>query len=512
MRTVSDNYNPYTVARRCNIRVSLEMVDIDARETAESFSENSCEISDITQTHNNVFGMEKKYAALEDNYWILDGSCVLPDKNIIEKEQRGWWSEDLSDENGVFLTPPSLLFSWKTSQSSVGFTVFFDDKGEEYPTVFRVRAFDAEGKLIADKTFSNEEVKCEVLMPVENYLSLELSILKTSKPYRRARISEVMFGVIKEFSNANIVNAEIDYSFSPMGESLPASELTVTVDNSDAAWNMANPEGIYAFLQETQPVRASLIINGESVDMGQYYFAKASAEDDSMTAKITAYDKAYWLDSVKYKGGSDGTWTFGLAVSTVVSASGIALSYTMPREISNRVVGKSLPKDISCREAICHLALAARCSVFMDREETLVFFDPLSERKATDELTFDVMERVPKITVANKISGVELTGKNEYTESEDEIWTALEEGVSGIIEVAGFESPVMVEGNDAAEWILKMQNRRLTYSIEERGNPAREIGDVVWVHDAYGNERKGIVTKESYSFDGGLSCGTEVWG
>ena len=55
-----------------------------------------------------------------------------------------------------------------------------------------------------------------------------------------------------------------------------------------------------------------------------------------------------------------------------------------------------------------------------------------------------------------------------------------------------------------------MLKRRISYSVTERGNPAREIGDSVIVYDAYGGTRKAVVTKQSFNFDGGLSCDTEV--
>ena len=306
-----------------------------------------------------------------------------------------------------------------------------------------------------------------------------------------------------------MVSASVDYEFSPISESLPTSEFTLTIDNADASWNMANPKGVYAYLQQTQPLDVYFQINGESVFMGRYFFATASAEDDSMTAKITAYDKVYWLDSIKYRGGEDGTWTFEQAISTIIASSGLGLTYTMSDELAGREVMRSLPKECSCREAICQLAIAARCSVLLDRNANLVFFDPIVEARAVDSLDYDVMATMPKITVGEKFNAVELTVKNEYTEKET-VWSAVDSTSNEIPQVSEHSNPVSADGTATAEWLLEMLKRRISYTVTERGNPAREIGDSVIIYDAYGGTRKGVVTKQSFNFDGGLSCDTEV--
>lgn len=509
MLETAKGYNPYTDTRKCGIIVTFEMVDIDAAETTIPSATDECEMSKLHQTHNSLEGMAKKYAMLERDFWKLDGTYILPQKDLVPYEQTGWWSEKISNENGVFEEHPILIFEWDSPQSSVGFTLFFDDVANQYPTSFQVTAYDENELIIKRAIVENNSVKCEVNVPIENYRRVEFEMLQTSEPNRRVRLTEVIFGVIQRFNTSNVVSASVDYEFSPISESLPTSEFTLTIDNADASWNMANPKGVYAYLQQTQPLDVYFQINGESVFMGRYFFAKASAEDDSMTAKITAYDKVYWLDSIKYRGGEDGTWTFEQAISTIISSSGLGLTYTMSDELAGREVMRSLPKECSCREAICHLAIAARCSVLLDRNANLVFFDPLIEARAVDSLDYDVMATMPKITVGEKINAVELTVKNEYTEKET-VWSATDSSSDEIPQVSEHSNPVSADGTSTAEWLLEMLKRRISYAVSERGNPAREIGDSVIIYDAYGGARKAVVTKQSFNFDGGLSCDTEV--
>ena len=64
------------------------------------------------------------------------------------------------------------------------------------------------------------------------------------------------------------------------------------------------------------------------------------------------------------------------AVRTVLETAGMD-TLSMPVELGERVVRRTLPKDCSCRDALRLLAQAAQCTCRMDRNGMLVFFDVL---------------------------------------------------------------------------------------------------------------------------------------
>ena len=124
MQSVSPLYNPYADERWSNIRVVFELVDIDAAEDATPTVTSEAEISKLAQTHNRVVEMEKKLATLEQNYFLLDGSFELPDET--DNGEVGWWSGEISDSNGAI--NQVLEFNFTEPQSSIGFTIAFDEK------------------------------------------------------------------------------------------------------------------------------------------------------------------------------------------------------------------------------------------------------------------------------------------------------------------------------------------------------------------------------------------------
>ena len=61
---------------------------------------------------------------------------------------------------------------------------------------------------------------------------------------------------------------------------------------------------------------------------------------------------------------------------------------------------------------------------------------------------------------------------------------------------------------DTADWLLSILGKRYKYNADERGNPAREIGDTVTIYDAYGENRDAVVIREQFKFNGKLTADT----
>ena len=416
MVQTSNTYNPYAYVRHCDIKAVFELIDVNAHLIATVTASDFCELSRFRQTHDRIESMSVKYASMECDYWRLDGTFILPKKNDTVS-QNGWWSERISNEDGVFADSPQLTFTWQSNRKSVGFTICFDDKAEEYPTLFKVYAYDYTGFLIGETTVHNNSVRCFVDLPVDGYRTLVFEFLETAKPVRRVRVAEVLFGAVWQFDRENIVSASLETAFSATSENLPVSEFNIIIDNSAKEWNMANPAGIYAYLQQQQPIKLWFAINSEWVFMGQYYFTSATAEDDALTARITAHDKIYQLDRIKYRGSASESWAFSQAIEAVLDYSGISIEFSIPTDIGSRLISGTLPEDISCRDAVKILSQAGRCSCNINRNGVLTFFDPLTEQEPLDILDFDKMSSMPKIFVGEKVNVVELVVRKESGET-----------------------------------------------------------------------------------------------
>lgn len=515
MQTVSAAYAPYPDKRWSDLRVSFRLVDVDAAADATATASEADGISQLTQTHDGIEGMSAKWATLETDGWPLDGTCkILPDD--VTGYQTGWWS-NLSGADGSFATPPTLTFDFTADQSSIGFTVIFDDKANWYPKEVTVNVYNASSVLLGTKTVQCTSAKQIIDLPIENYRQVVLSFGDTQKPYQRVRVSEVIFGIVQYFDKANIPGGSLLYEISPTAENLPSNELIITIDNTDRKYNMINPGGLYAYLQQGQPLDAEIGVGEnrnslEYVSMGRFYYAQAQAKDSAMTAEIIAYDRFYQLDKSIYRAGVTGTWTVAEAVGAVIADSGISITTVIPSAIGAISVNKCIPQNTTHREALRLIAQAAMCTCYFNRDDELVFAE-IAERTPVDTLDGDNLYDVAEISVAERVNTVELTVMDEYAETET-VYTASDLASGETAQVWAVDNSLVAAANGAAvaAWLLAMKQKRLTYELQERGNPAREIADTVTVYDAYGENRNAVITKKQFDYDGTLSADTRGWG
>lgn len=511
MQPTSPAFSPYANTRYVDFWVRFELLDVNARTHAVPSVSGQENVSQLAQLTDSVEGGSGKYATLEDDCWVLDGTCALLPDNL-SGVQTGWWSNVLSGADGVFSSPPYLSFAFGgTPISTIGFTLVFDGQTNNYPTSIRATTYAANGStIIAQQTFSNSAAYCVLDMPVQNYYAVKFEFLKTSLPYRRIRLTECLFGIVQQFDRHSLSKADLIYSADPLCETFPSRQLVFTFNNLSKNYNLINPRGLYAYLQEGQAIFPKTVINGEAVSMGEFEFMKATSGDDDITGQITANDYVLSaLDSAVFNGGSNTTSTLQAAFDSVLAGLGIATSIEDPFFI----ISMAIPRGTTKREASRYLAQAAMCSIWVDRSAVLQAHPLTVEATVDDELNADRMPSMAGISVSEPVDRVVLTVRNEYTTDLDGNQRTTETQY-----VAGtgkrektFENPCVAAANGqaVANWLLAQCNRRVNYDKPNRGNPAVEIGDTLKIYDAYGENRNAVVTSQDFSFDGGLSSRTQ---
>lgn len=512
MQTTSAAYAPYPDARFCDMKIFFRLVDTDAAgDATASATAYNTSLSQLAQTHDGTEGTSAKWAAFELGGWPLNESCaIMPDS--VSGLSTGLRSV-LSGVDGKFSVNPSLTFQFTTDHSSIGFTVMFDDKANLYPKQMIVSAYDSSDVEIGSATVTVTGVTQIVNFQVENYRKIIITFTETRLPYQSVRVSEVTFGIVQSFGTENMTKGTVLYELSPKAESLPSNELTITFDNTDTKYNMTSPDSIFAYLQQGQPLDALLGVGTsrpgiEYVNMGRFYFANAKAQDGSMTAQITAYDRFYQLGKSTCRLGVTGTWTVADAVAAVIADSGLSITTSIPSAIGSLIINKCIPQKATHREALRLIAQAARCTCYFDRSDTLVFA-AIAVGTSVDTLDDDNMAANASAEVSGRVNTVELTVSDEYAGTET-VYTASDIAAGETAQTLSVDNPLAYDGNSVAAWLLSMAQMRLKFSISEQGNPAREIADTATIKDAYGGNADAVITKEDYTFDGGLSCGTEA--
>lgn len=579
MQPVSGAFNPYPDMARALLRVKFGLVDVAAAgDASPSASGQNPAASQIGQLTNGAQGMETKYGTLEHNHFVLDGTMAMfPDH--IAGHQTGWWSAQMSGNDGTFASPPTLTFTFSKPHTSIGFTVVFDDQAGQYCTDFTVQAYSASGALLtrADVT-GNGLANCPVTLNTDDYSKVVFTFLRTNIPERYVRVSQVLFGIIQHQDNRNTESATLVYEISPAMEAAPANEFAITIDNADHRYNMVNPNGLYRFLQQGQALDVEMGIGTqdaeEYVNMGRFYFTRSKALDSGLTAQITADNPFYAMDKTTYRKGRVQTMAAKAFIAEVFQDAGFPLTVRDVGGVGSRMILAACDL-VSHRKAVQLAAQAARCMCIVNRDNEVVLVEP-TIGAPTDTVTLDQQMDMPAIDIPDRVNTVELrvrrlvAGGNADTLHESTFtvsgtvtrWFTYKSIASGVsasvsggtlvsasyylgaaqltitaagsvtVQITGtpydrndvtftaqqldtdeseqakkVDNAMVAEGSEqqVADWILSLKRGVYSYTVSDRSNPAREVGDSVRIYDAYGEHRTALATKMQIKFDKGFT-------
>ena len=500
MRKVSQFYAPYKPVRHVGIGIRFDVEDQSAKPGCTPSVYKTGAIDRLAQTVDDEKEIAAKYATLERNYWTLDGTAeILPDD--LTGVETGWWDAALSDENGQFATTPWVRYDFAGPVSTIGWGLFFDSKGNQYPTSVRVTAYGADGAAVLQKTFTAASPVLQMPYQLSDYYAVRFEFLATSEPYRRIRLVEANFGLSELLDANTIEKASFTYGVSLTSDALPSRQLDFSFDNSDKKYNLLDPDGIYEYLQEGQRIRASLHIDGESVNMGSFYFTSASADSNVLVPRVQANDVIWELDNEVFRGGGNTEMALSAAVTQVLEGSDVQVQYATG--VASRPVVLAIGRKTSRREALRMLAQAARCTSWVDRDEVVHFADLTIDAEPVDEITGNELYDYTGVSVSEKTDRVDLVVQNPFLETDDEVVYTAGAGKR----VATLENPCVAPsaGAAVAAWYLAHLQRRKLYNVKWRGNPAVELGDTVRIHDIFGNTGCAVVTDIKLDFAKGIS-------
>lgn len=529
----------YAPTRRTTAKVSFEILDNEAYNDNTSTVTSEAPISRINQVTNKIRNMSHKYATFERDYFKLDGSFYIPPKPNEGDSELGWWSGDISDENGVFTPYQVLEFNFTEEHNSMGLTITFDSMANEYAKDFDIEVYRLDGTLIHKETvIDNDKATYVLVQGLDNYGKIVITIKKWAKPFRRARIVEVDFGVIQEYGDDKLIKLNIIEEMNIISDKIPSNEIRFTIDNSNKEFNILNPEGFYRFLKERQEVKATIGVEVsenefEFVPMGKFYLTDWQSDEGALTTTFIARDIFELLENKEYTSIND-TNLYDLA-EDILTKAGVEDYYIDPK--LKDIPTNGFEKPLNSRKALQYLGIAGKSAVYQDRQGVLQInqFKTLDERDtqyinfagpdmftgmvyvAVDEgydmknITFDNVYKEPQIKLDKLLYSLVMVINNGEEKEEVTFYNeGVKEGNSFKI-----DNPLIntVEhAGEVAEWIIEEYNLRAIYNIDWRQNPALECGDIVLVEDSFKAKKQSRIIKQEFEYAGYLSGRTETKG
>lgn len=400
-------------------KIEFELIDIDAYVDAGAITvtgENA--ISRKDETNDLVRDMSGKYMTYETNHTILDGSFVLPPKVAETQYQVGWWSLAQSQSDSTFSAPQIYTKPFLSSQNSIGLTIIFDPQSDEYAEEFDIEVFDGVTSIANISVTGNTLVKYIWETNLSNYDKVVITITKWAEPFRYARITELDYGIIKEYLDDDMASLTVLKEIELIGDELASDEISFVLDNSNQEFNILNPTGIYPFLQKRQRIKPyyGLVLADDSVEwipMGIYYLTEWNSDQGSLTASFVARDLLDLFEQQRYRKGKVQARTITNLLTDIFTDFGLSsVDYNIDSALDSITVNGNIPIR-SFRGAIQFVANAGQAVTYIDRLG-VVQVQQLSDTVAVDNIDFDNVANIPKIALDKRINTIEVA-VNTYT-------------------------------------------------------------------------------------------------
>ena len=505
MLYVSPYYSPFADARKTEMRVVFGAVDPNAAPNAQ-FTVPPAAAGDATHFLDDAV-LEHNYPELEPGLWLLNGKAAHRQQyaNI------GWWSAEVSDDEAVFNEPPAItVYFGGVAITTPGTSIDFDAGSNSYASRIRITTYDADGStIINSQEFENDTPFAVLRMESSGYYYLKIEFLESKHPRQRVRVSEITFGLKLRYDGDKLQSMSFVTDADVASRRFPSKELQVTIDNSDRLFDILAPENVFAYLQTgSQPITATVVINGESVSLGRFFYTSAKATNGGMTATIRANDKALMLEGAAYHP-QDADAPLWNAVAAVLQDTSIDYRFMNP--IRNNLVYMGAPDDSDKRETLRLMAQAARCCCWFDRNGVLCFGD-LRIGAEMQRITADDLYSFDGVSLEENVDAVELIAREIEDAEGNRVENIFRAGEGERVKTFRNPCVALSEGQAVADWLLECCKRRRVYKAENQGDPSMDIGDTVVIEDAYKQNLLSCVTGMTLKYDGILSAVTRALG
>lgn len=551
----------------------------------------------------------QKYATLENNYTLLDGSFMVWNENTLLSS--GYISNDVFED----ITDSTIIITNNsTDLSTKGVTIYFR---ENLPFDFTVTLTNTDGEEITDVVTNNQSYIYQYLLYEEQNIStVKIEISRMEYPSNRLRIAYVDFNISYLYEGDELVKFDVTEEIDLLFDSIPIGTCIINInnypdDNGMSKFDVINPKGITAYLNEDTIVKPYIGVltelNGiEYVPMGVFYLKDwSSNQDGNMTINceniisklqnttissngsflgeyqsissfnsqfhdMTGYDfelvgvnpyihcsflKTFnlldWLrcfsisQTISYD--SD-TNTYRKQQFRITRDNVIKVDY-LPNIIADKISRNELKSDVNyeIKSVINEVSIAdtsyaqtysSDTKTLVDENYTLTdevkyIWYKLSDMATSRTLSYSVVSGNATVELIDsnffliyvKVTGtigsevhISCTGKT-YSKISDRSLTFsndLKYGDKLELDYNQYWHYIIRYKADLVSNYCLTQDKKYKVTAETMGDPSLEVGDTISIQTRYTNVNNGykdiILTKQQFTFDGGLQCTLEGLG
>lgn len=504
MQSVSQvwkNAQEQTLVPASYLEVILNVGDPAAQADATSKSNGEMEFSDAESLVEETEKNPVRYATLERNIWLLDGSfLLLPDDPPYG--ENGYIGNSLSGDDGSFqagsLPTITVSFSKVFSALIPGISITWGTAYNEWADTFRVTVYNGETQVVQKTVSENTDITSVVEADIQNYDKIVIEVLKWCLPGRRARIEDVLIGIERVYTKSDIMRYSHSMYVDPLTSELPKAEITFEIKNLNGEYNPDNPKGAEKYLMERQEITArygyKLSDSIEWIDAGRFFMSEWETPQNGITATFSARDGIEYM-SDNYAGQSTGT-LLAIAQAAFTQA-GLP---TMPDgsdrwEIDSSLGSITAPDGVNLTEysiaEVIQLCANAACCVFYQDREGMFHIEPLSDATTDYEINRFNSYANSEISLTKQLKAVDFnSGESVIT-------------VGTVGETQRITNPLVSTSRApvVAQWVADYLENRKILSGDFRADPRLDALDRVTNINQFA-ESVVLVTEIHYTYNG----------
>ena len=242
-------------SRRIYIRAVVDISDPDMEITGVTQS-TTAPWSKPAELYDKNFSTPARYATLERNRWILDGSFKIFPDNYQVPEKIGVAEDELSGDDGTFENNQTVELTFSNVSILQAFSVMFSsDEADGYPVDFKVEVYYNDTAYYTQEIMGNKETTVSFDgFTVYDPTSIKVTITKWSLPGRRVRMVQIVPGVYEEWSDKMLASFEATHQADFSCLTLPYGTVNLTMNNKDRRFEPRNKSGVFQSIEERQGV------------------------------------------------------------------------------------------------------------------------------------------------------------------------------------------------------------------------------------------------------------------
>lgn len=443
-----------------------------------------------------------RYSTGEPNLTVLDGSCgIVPSSPPYGTT--GFLSAEIFDDSNH---PVIRLELPSENKSSVpGVSICWSTVFGEYATDFSVSAYLGTSKLKTVTVNGNKSVRSDVEVELSGFDAVEIEVLKWCLPDRRVRVEQVKIGRYLVFDKTKILSYSHSSARDPISGQLSQESISFSLDNSDRTWDSVNPQGIYKYIYERQPVtvRYGMDVDGKTewVSGGMFFLSEWSVPANSIEASFQARDAFLYLSSTKYTGRKYGT-LYEMCYDALELLEADEITFDISDEL------KDYSTDITSDESTYHnsdilqlAANAAGMALYQTRDGVIKINRVYGADTSNPVLDIPVLNNYswPEITFAqNMLNVVTTAGGVTYAYPESPSGKGVSQTLSNVMLTKG----ILAKSRNALTESYGVLSNRRKASLTYRASPTIDALDMVKIHHQFNYDAVLLATNVKYTFNG----------